>query len=192
MLKKWILGLGLLSLTSISQAGLIYGDSLNDIDNSNTTWTTITTDLNGNISDLNVSFEIRNGYGSNLDIFLEHLGITIQLFKSTADIETVFDVTLDDQSFASLLPTSSSAIGIFSSNEALSAFNGFTAAGDYRIGFKNSNGYTNDGDDLIGWSINVTTVVSEPSGLVLIGLALASLVGASRRKKINTSTVITR
>jgi len=156
----------------------------------------LTTFETGLITDLNVSVELVPGVHAfngddlpwdDLDIFLSHNGIAVQLHESQSNAGpnpgVLFNVTFDDEAgttlvdliFSGPFPPLPDALGSFAPNGggALSDFDGMSLAGDWNLTFIEN---CCSGETILNsWSISGTTVVPAPGGFILLALGLVGL-----------------
>jgi hypothetical protein len=132
------------------------------------------------VTDLNLAVEIDGEFATNIDIFLTHGPVTVQVYDATSDFESVMDAVFDD-SATTPAPKDSDIIGTFLPDNPLSAFNGLPLAGTWTITFHDLI-LDGDGDDLISWSISGSTI-PEPGTLMLFGVGLVGLAAWTVRRR---------
>jgi len=186
-LKAAFAGLVLLG-SGFANAGLIAfdyaGPGQNNVDTAIATEISFEVLDNYLIQDLNVFIGI-DGICcvGNVDIWLEHLGQTVQLFVSQGvfpDADGDMQAIFDDEALG--LPNSPNLIGTFQSVELLSVFDDISLKGTWKLIIQDSTIWPNEGDDLISWSLTGTaTTVPEPSTLAIFALGIMGL--TSRRFK---------
>ena len=178
-----------------------------NVDTNDATVVSFYTAQTGTITDLNVQIEFGrvdfvdgvgiatlNSYWRDLDLALEHNGITVQLTQSprTDGVEGIFNVTFDDDAASPLSyagppiywDTPEDRSGSYQPVGSLSEFNGSDLAGDWVLSLRDETQWADGVTDLLSWSINGTidtASVPEPATMLLLGSGLIGLAGFRRK-----------
>ena len=133
------------------------GPGASKVDTDPSTKTSFTVVSAETIADLNLTVNIGTPYADNIDIFLSHGGVTVQIYDGAGDSSSSFiDATFDDEA-ASLPPTNGTVSGTFKSNPGLlSAFDGLPLDGLWSL-ITHDTVVQNDSTPLISWSISGDT-----------------------------------
>lgn len=132
------------------------------------------------LTDVNLTlFGLQHTFWSDLNIYLTHNGVTVRITDSNGgSSDPNGDYTFDDAA-----PVSVAGIGIVAGSfrpiEALAAFNGMSAGGDWTLRIQDDAGI--DAGRFSSWSLAVTSV-PEPAtwGLMIMGFGLT---GATLRRR---------
>jgi subtilisin-like proprotein convertase family protein len=184
MLKRFLLA-AILSAPAFGAPFFYVGPPNAFVDTSTLTTVQFTVPDFGTITDLNVSFFIGTPFADDVDVYLFHNGVQVQLYGASGDTESsVLDVTLDDSALTEL-PLNGSAIGTFVPLQPLSIFNGMELNGVWELRMQD---LIEPGDEtpLNSWSISGTTAEAsatpEPGSLALLGTGLAGLIALRKRR----------
>jgi subtilisin-like proprotein convertase family protein len=148
---------------------------------------TITVGQGFSVSDVNVGLsQLFHTYWADLDISLTHNGVTVFLTDENGGSADAFgDYGFDDAAVTSV-GSIGAGPGTYSPLQALAAFNGMSAAGDWVLRIYDDAGA--DAGNLGGWSLSLTgSAVPEPAtwAMMIIGFGAAgSMVRASRRRGV--------
>nr|WP_320114949.1 PEP-CTERM sorting domain-containing protein [uncultured Desulfuromonas sp.] len=182
--------LGLTATTAGAMSFTLDGDATGNIDTYPATYVSLTSELNGLITDLNVQIELGDEssgktFWKDVSIWLEHNGVGVSLAPSGGInfFEGIFDVVFDDaaSSLISYDFTSVNAEGTFQALDSLSVFNGLSLAGEWTLVLLDTY-WPGDGTDLLSWSLtgtvaeSATQPVPEPTTLILLAIGLLGLV----------------
>jgi subtilisin-like proprotein convertase family protein len=159
-----------------------------------TTLSTISVSDVGTIADLNVFVDLTHTWMGDLDIFIEHGGITVQLYnQDDGSLNDMTQVLFDDEAATSISdalppygpgsfrPTDSANEGEIPN--LLSSFDGESLAGDWTLSIVDN--YFADYGELLIFSIEGETTaqpIPEPATMLLFGTGLAGLAGIGRKK----------
>ena len=186
--------LGLTATTAGAMSFTLDGDAASNIDTYPATSVSLTSGLNGLVTDLNVQIELGDENSSetfwkNINLWIEHNGVSVSLMSQGGSnfFGGVFDVVFDDAASAQVSNdfTSVNAEGTFKSLESLSAFNGLDLVGEWTLVFLDTY-LPGDGTDLISWSLTGTVAdsstqpVPEPTTIALLAIGLIGLAAFKR------------
>lgn len=109
------------------------------------------------LTDINISVSISAPYADDVDIFLVHDGVTVQVYNGIGDTSgSTINATFDDAA-AAFPPANGTVSGTFRPNPGvLSAFNGHSLAGDWDLVILDLV-VPNDHTNLNSWSITGTS-----------------------------------
>ncbi|WP_316347512.1 PEP-CTERM sorting domain-containing protein [Desulfuromonas acetoxidans] len=188
--------LGLTATTAGAMSFTLYGDAAGNVDTYPATSVSLTSELNGLITDLNVQIELGDtdyevSLWKNLTVWIEHNGVSASLISPNGFnfIGGVFDVVFDDAASAQIPYdfTSINAEGTFQALDSLSVFNGLDLAGEWTLVLLDTY-WPGDGTDLLSWSLtgtmaeSTTQPVPEPATMILIGIGFLGLVAFKKAK----------
>ncbi|MBF0644490.1 PEP-CTERM sorting domain-containing protein [Desulfuromonas acetoxidans] len=191
-----IMLLGLTATTAGAMSFTLYGDAVSNIDSYPATSVSLTSELNGLVTDLNVQIELGDAdsgetFWKNINLWIEHNGVSASLMSQGGSnfFDGFFDVIFDDaaHSLISYDFTSMNAEGSFQAPDSLSIFNGLDLAGEWTLVFLDTY-LPGDGTDLLSWSLtgtmaeSTTQPVPEPATMILIGIGFLGLVTFKKAK----------
>jgi subtilisin-like proprotein convertase family protein len=110
------------------------------------------------IADVNIDVMIEHTYIGDLVIEVEHLGTIVTLWDHNCGNDDDMDVVFDDE--GDPVECNSPTVGYVIPFEALSAFDGNNAAGDWTITIKDEWG--GDTGALMRWSVHIDPTVGSP------------------------------
>ncbi len=156
----------------------------------------------GFIVDLDLSVDLQDIWAQDIDILLEHNGVSVHVYDASIDDSAAFDVLFDDEALSNA-PKSGDVVGSFIPDNPLSAFDGLALAGTWNLILWDDI-FPGDGTDLLAWSISgvgsndiffdftidgrgavdvdTPSDVPEPSTIALLGLGLLGVTMARRRE----------
>ncbi|MHC4704501.1 MAG: proprotein convertase P-domain-containing protein, partial [Planctomycetota bacterium] len=111
------------------------------------------------IADVNIDVMIEHTYIGDLVIEVEHLGTTVTLWGQNCSFNNDMDVIFDDE--GSPVACASPTVGNVIPTEALSVFDGNSAAGDWTITVRDLVGI--DTGRLVRWSVHIEPTVGSPT-----------------------------
>ena len=111
----------------------------------------------GVISDVNLTMNMNHTYIGDLTVTLiSPAGTQVQLFNAACDDANNVNATFDDSGEPVVCSNNPAIAGTVTPVQALSAFNGESAAGNWVLRIKDN--YNGDGGSLLGWSLNLCAV----------------------------------
>jgi|GEM_PF-1807386 len=191
-----IMLLGLTATTAGAMSFTLYGDAASNIDTYPATSVSLTSELNGLVTDLNVQIELGDAdsgetFWKDVSIGLEHNGVSVSLMTQggSSFLMGNFDVTFDDAAPTQISYdfTTVDIEGTFQALDTLSVFNGLDLAGDWTLVLLDTY-WHGDGTDLLSWSLtgtmaeSTTQPVPEPATMILIGIGFLGLVAFKKAK----------
>lgn len=148
---------------------------------------TFTVAETGKIKRIGVRLKIKNHW-DNIFVSLEHLGTEVILMNLDTDItfggeKAKLKARFKDGGAELTCCSEQVTKGKFKPDEPLSSFKGMNLAGDWTFTFYDTTEEADDGSKLLKSSIYGKVMVSEPSTLGLLGIALAGLVLIRRQRQ---------
>lgn len=148
---------------------------------------TFTVAETGKIKRIGVRLKIKNHW-DNIFVSLEHLGTEVILMNLDTDItfggeKAKLKARFKDGGAELTCCSEQVTKGKFKPDEPLSSFKGMNLAGDWTFTFYDTTENAGDGSKLLKSSIYGKVMVSEPSTLGLLGIALAGLVLIRRQRQ---------
>lgn len=148
---------------------------------------TFTVAETGKIKRIGVRLKIKNHW-DNIFVSLEHLGTEVILMNLDTDItfggeKAKLKARFKDGGAELTCCSEQVTKGKFKPDEPLSSFKGMNLAGDWTFTFYDTTEEAGDGSKLLKSSIYGKVMVSEPSTLGLLGIALAGLVLIRRQRQ---------
>lgn len=148
---------------------------------------TFTVAETGKIKRIGVRLKIKNHW-DNIFVSLEHLGTEVILMNLNTDItfggeKAKLKARFKDGGAELTCCSEQVTKGKFKPDEPLSSFKGMNLAGDWTFTFYDTTEEADDGSKLLKSSIYGKVMVSEPSTLGLLGIALAGLVLIRRQRQ---------
>ena len=163
------------------------GPALNAVDEITPSIATLTVANNSLFIDdtLLIAISIGVPFADNLTISIEHGGFSAIIYQGqgntgAADIDAIFTSPASSAPALTVgpAPTTGAVNGIFASLESLSIFNGLNLQGAWNLSISDQSGNSNDGTDLLAWSVGADIPTPASFALFMIGM-----VGFSSRKK---------
>jgi len=205
---KKILVAGFLALSALIGAPAIAGPivlngpAASNVDTSFPTHISFSTALTDTISDLNISIDLDAsccGYDNTVTLTHVDSGTSAVLWYDGivapggnggggVSFGDVLGVVFDDEAATafSSIPTGSFPVpaGSYQAYNSLSAFDGLSLFGTWRLTIQNTGCCAFEGDDLLAWSLIVETgTVPEPTILSLLAMGLLGM-GIKRRQRV--------
>ena len=109
----------------------------------------------GFVSDVNVSIQITHTFIADMEITLEHDGVSVDLWFDNCGGDNNMDVLLDDSAAPPPADCPEPVVGTFAPDNPLAAFNGTSAGGTWTLRVVDDAGI--DTGTLDSWSLIITT-----------------------------------
>jgi|GEM_PF-3599612 len=114
----------------------------------------LNTAASGTISDLNVSIQVTHTFLADLEITLEHDGVSVDLFFDNCGGDDNMDIIFDDDGLPLDCTGTGPIVGTFQPDNPLAAFNGTSASGVWTLTIVDDAGA--DTGTLDSWSLEIT------------------------------------